>query len=97
MDYSFSKGSWEEAGLWAKLDALCYIVESHSDLFLKILRCFSSKEVELVMATVWGIWRHRNTTVDDLPDIYLFVNSPVLFFIKSHKFLESLYMHISFY
>lgn len=56
---------WEEDDLWTKLDDLCYSVENHSDLFLKILRNFSSIEVERVMAIVWGIWRYRNSVVWD--------------------------------
>lgn len=37
IDCSFAKGCWEMGDLWGKVDRLCYEIDDHMDLFLKII------------------------------------------------------------
>lgn len=63
VDCPFAVNCWKEGGLWDKIDRLCYSVDDHASLFLRILKEFDPEEIVRVMAITWGLWRHRNQIV----------------------------------
>lgn len=63
VDCSFVVRYCKESGLWAKLDAMCYEVDNHTDFFMRALCNFASKEAMRMIGVAWAIWRHRNQVV----------------------------------
>lgn len=53
----------ERGGLWDKSDKICYVVDDHTSLFLRILQDFDEEDVARAMTIAWSLWRHRNSVM----------------------------------
>lgn len=60
VDCDFGKSCWLEGDLWDIIDRLAYQVETHTELFLKLIHAANVKTGEKLAAIAWQIWKSRN-------------------------------------